>query len=63
MLFTCSMALFSKDMLYCESCDACENCFGCVSLRNKSYCILNKQYTQEEYENLVVKIIEHMQKK
>ena len=32
------------------------------SLRNKSYCILNKQYTKEEYEELVPKIIEHMMK-
>jgi hypothetical protein len=34
--------------------------FGCVSLRGKSYCIFNKQYTKEEYENLVPKIIKHM---
>jgi hypothetical protein len=26
----------------------------------KEYCILNKQYTKEEYEILVPKIIEHM---
>jgi hypothetical protein len=36
--------------------------FGCVSLRKKQYCILNKQYTKEEYEELVPKIIEHMNK-
>jgi len=36
--------------------------FGCVGLRNSSYCIFNKQYTKEEYETLVAKIIEHMQK-
>jgi hypothetical protein len=38
----------------------CSNCFGCVGIRNKQYCILNKQYTKEEYEELVPKIIEHM---
>lgn len=37
-----------------------ENNFGCVSLKKKKYCILNKQYTKEEYEKLVSKIIEHM---
>ena len=37
-----------------------ENLFGCVSLRQKKYCILNKQYTKEEYEILVPKIKEHM---
>ncbi len=34
--------------------------FGCVGLRHKEYCILNKQYSREEYEQLVPKIIEHM---
>ncbi len=34
--------------------------FACIGLRNKSYCILNKQYTKEEYETLVPKIIKHM---
>lgn len=38
------------------------NCFWCVWLKNKQYCILNKQYTKEEYEELVPKIIEHMKK-
>jgi hypothetical protein len=31
-----------------------------VGLRNKEYCIFNKQYTKEAYEELVVKIIEYM---
>ncbi len=44
--------------LYCMS--GSENLFGCVSLRQKKYCILNKQYTKEEYEILVPKIKEHM---
>ena len=26
-----------------------QNCIGCVNLRQKSYCILNKQYDKEEY--------------
>ncbi len=38
------------------------NCFWCSGLKNKSYCILNKQYTKEQYEKLVSKIIEYMQK-
>jgi hypothetical protein len=33
-----------------------------VGLHDKSYCILNKQYTKEEYEELVPKIIEKMMK-
>jgi hypothetical protein len=36
------------------------DCFGCIGLKKKRYCILNKQYTKEEYEALVPKIIEKM---
>ncbi len=36
------------------------NCFGCIGVRKKQYCILNKQYTKEEYEELVIKIKQHM---
>ncbi|MBP6931637.1 MAG: hypothetical protein KBD48_03105 [Candidatus Pacebacteria bacterium] len=34
--------------------------FGCVGLRKKQYCILNKQYSKEEYAELVEKIKKHM---
>jgi len=50
----------SRDMLYCEQCFSCNNCFGCIGLRKKQYCVMNKQYTKEEYEELVPRIIEHM---
>ncbi|MDA2921932.1 hypothetical protein MYX07_01560 [Patescibacteria group bacterium AH-259-L07] len=50
----------SHNLLYCDNCHSCNNCFGCVSLRNKEYCILNKQYTKKEYETLIPKIIQHM---
>jgi hypothetical protein len=38
----------------------CQNCFGCCDIRGKRYCILNKQYTKDEYERLVPQIIESM---
>jgi hypothetical protein len=37
-----------------------KNNFGCVSLKRKPYCILNKQYSKEEYEKLRGKIIADM---
>jgi len=49
-----------KNLNYCIFCDKSSDLFGCVSLRNKKYCILNKQYTKEEYERIVPKIIEQM---
>jgi len=48
------------DVFYSYMCHGCNNLFACIGLRNKSYCILNKQYTKEEYEKLVPKIIAHM---
>lgn len=56
----CLFVFNCSNLLYCESCYGSQNCFGCIALRNKKYCIFNKQYTQEEYEVLVPKIIEHM---
>ncbi len=52
----------SQDSYYCDSCySGNSHLFGCVGLRGKSYCILNKQYSKGEYEALVPQIIEHMQ--
>lgn len=49
------------NLTYCDSCRSrARNLFGCISLRAKEYCILNKQYTKEEYEALIPKIIEQM---
>lgn len=52
----------SSNVLYSYECFSVKNCFGCAGLQRDEYCILNKQYTKEEYEELVPKLIEHMQK-
>lgn len=51
-------------VFYSDNClNEIRDCFGCIGLHdNEQYCILNKQYTKQEYEELVQKIIEHMQK-
>ncbi len=49
-----------KNLTYCFSCNVSSDLFGCVGLRSKQYCILNKQYPKDEYDILVPKIIEHM---
>jgi len=49
-----------KNATYSVFCHGSSDIFGCVSLRKKQYCILNKQYTKEEYEKILPKIIEHM---
>lgn len=45
---------------YCLFCFNSQNLFGCVGIKRKKYCILNTQYSKEEYESLMGKIIEHM---
>jgi hypothetical protein len=45
---------------YCKLQLGGSDCFGCVSMRKKKYCILNKQYSKEEYLRLREKIIKHM---
>ncbi len=49
-----------SNLTYCDQCFSSQDCFGCVGLKKARYCILNMQYTKEEYEALVPKIIEHM---
>ncbi len=41
--------------------DTCSFCLGCIGLKNKSYCILNKQYTKEERYEKVDKIFDQME--
>ena len=48
------------DVEYSENIYNGSHLFGCVKMRNKHYCILNKQYTKEEYEELLPKIKQHM---
>ncbi|TSC67369.1 MAG: Uncharacterized protein G01um101466_722 [Parcubacteria group bacterium Gr01-1014_66] len=48
------------DFQYCLNSYFSSYLFGCVGIRSKSYCILNTQYSKEEYEALVPKIIAHM---
>lgn len=56
----CSRSWNIVDCRYTENCFSCDSVFGCVALNKQKYCILNKQYSKEEYEALVPKIIEHM---
>lgn len=52
----------SSDIEYCEATTACKNLFGCIGLRHKEFCILNKQYSKEEFEEMRKRVIEHMKK-
>lgn len=58
----CSTCITVKNCEYCVECTNSSDLFGCVGLRRNQYCILNKQYSKEEYEVLRTKLIDHMQK-
>ncbi len=56
--FACMDAI--QNIWYCMHCFRVKNCFWCIGLKGQEYCIFNKQYTKEEYNELVPKIIEKM---
>ena len=61
-VFFCNFSYDNKDIYYCDLVHNNHDLFGCVGLVHNKYCILNKQYTKEEYEKTSEKIIEHMKK-
>jgi len=50
----------NRELEYSIFCQKSSYLFGCVGLKNKQYCIFNKQFTKEEYEALVPKLRQHM---
>lgn len=57
--FECWMNV--QNLEYCGFCThGASHCFGCVSVKRRSYCILNKQYSKTEYEALLPRIRSHM---
>jgi hypothetical protein len=54
------ICLTCKNMQYSVFCRNCSDCFGCVGLKDRQHCILNKQYSKEEYEKLLPQLIAQM---
>lgn len=46
---------------YSSFLEDCSYCIGCIGLKNKSYCILNKQYSREEWYILATRIFTRME--
>lgn len=53
---------FVHNVFYSYFVTNCSFCLGCIWLQNKSYCILNKQYTKEDWHEKVDEIFSQMQK-
>ena len=52
----------SSHCFYCYYLEWCSYCLGCIWLKNKSFCILNKQYTKKERHQKVDEIFGAMEK-
>lgn len=62
-LYDCHAAIYCvdcNDSDYIDQCFNSRNLFGCVGLRRREYCILNKQYPREKYFELCERLIEKM---
>lgn len=51
----------SSNIYYSFNIQDCSFCLGCIWLKNKSYCILNKQYTKEDWYEKVDEIFWQME--
>lgn len=43
----------SRDSIFLYNCRNCTNCFMCWNLDNKEYCIMNQDYSRQEYEEKI----------
>ena len=57
----CAWNYYASDIEYSFGCHSSRNVFGCSGIRKGEYCILNKQYSKKDYEELIPKIKKHMQ--
>ncbi|MFA6475161.1 MAG: hypothetical protein WCV88_03055 [Patescibacteria group bacterium] len=50
----------NSNLFYCDHCFTSQNLFGCIGLRKQQYCILNKSYSETDYNTLVKQIKQGM---
>ncbi len=60
-LYNCDGIVTCSNVYYSRFLESCQYCFGCIGLKNKSYCILNKEYTKEERYEKVDEIFTQME--
>ncbi len=58
----CSYLVGCKNCQYSGQCANSEYLFGCIGMKRRKYMILNKQYSKEQYFEMLEKIKEHMKK-
>lgn len=55
-----SYIFYCRDVAYSDSCHNCTSCFGSIGLRKSNFCLLNKEYPEDEYRALVGTITEEL---
>lgn len=55
-----SVVYYAENVEYSFNCYNSSDLFACIGLRSKKYCILNRQYSKEQYFELREKIIKQM---
>ena len=48
----CQNCTNSNNLIFCYDVQGSHDCLACVGLRKSKYCILNKQYSKEEYKKI-----------
>lgn len=61
-LYNAEWIVTCSHLYYCRFLEYCSYCIGCIGLKNKEFCIFNKQYTKEERYILADKIFAQMEK-
>lgn len=51
---------YCGNVFYCDLTNNSSELFGCIGLNQKKHCILNKQYSKDEYEKQVARLVRHM---
>lgn len=62
-LYKCAFTAMSyncKECYYTDLCPNSKNCFACVGLKGRQYCILNREFSEDEYWETIPKVIERM---
>lgn len=52
----CYICWYGANLDFCELCFNCQDCLGCIGLNKKRFCILNKQYGEEDYRKRAAEI-------
>ena len=51
-----------SDILYSDNCHSSTHLLGCTGLKHKKHCILNMEYSPQEYEKIAAEILEQLRR-